>query len=272
VNLWLGGLVIAAAVAVAVLLMLFARRHAPAGGFCTDTDRAAGVFGVLGTFSAVVLAFVIFLAFESYVNAKEKAGQEAVSVTELSHTADHFPSPARAGLQSELICYARSVIGDEWAAMKDERLSPRVERWVDRLDRTIERGTLARTQPAAFQHWLAENAARREGRRGRAAEARPFVPEPLWFVLIVGALSLLGFMCLFADPAERFAVQAAMIGAVAAVVVSGLLVVSFLDRPYEDQTGSIQPVEMARTLELLERDAARTAPPTPALCDAGGRP
>jgi len=98
------------------------------------------------------------------------------------------------------------------------------------------------------------------------------VPEPLWLVLIVGALSLLGFMCLFADPAERFAVQAAMIGAIAAVVVSGLLVVSFLDRPYEGHTGSIRPVEMTRTLELLERDKARTAPTAPVLCDAAGRP
>src|SRR6266545_584512 len=99
--------------------MFFARRRAPEGGFFSDLDRAAGVFGVLGTSFAVLLAFVIFVAFESYVEAKDKAGQEAVAVLELYHTAKLFPSPVRETLDGELACYARSVIDDEWPTMKD---------------------------------------------------------------------------------------------------------------------------------------------------------
>jgi hypothetical protein len=252
--------------------MLLARRRAPVGGWFTDTDRAAGVFGVLGTFFAVVLAFVIFLAFESYVNAKDKAGQEAVAVTELSHTATQFPSPERERIHSELICYARSVVDDEWVTMREQRLSDLVEIWVGRLDNTVERSAIERRQPIAFEHWLDVSAARREGRRGRVAEARPFVPTPLWLVLVVGAVLLLGFVCLFADRAEPFWLQAATIGAIAAIVASGLLVVGFLDRPYENQTGSITPVEMRRTLELLESDRDRAASQAPVPCDPRGRP
>jgi hypothetical protein len=272
VNLWLGGAVVGFAISCAVVLMALVRRRAPAGGFFTDTDRAAGVFGVLGTFFAVVLAFVIFLAFESYVTAKEKAGQEAVSVTDLSHTARNFPSPAPEQLQTELICYARAVIDDEWPAMKDQRLSSIVQGWVDRIDATVARGGYERAHPVAFGHWLVDNAARREGRRGRAAEARRFVPTPLWLVLTVGAVLLVGFMCLFADPREPLAVQAAMIAAITAVVVSGLLVVRFLDRPYENQSGSIKPVEMRQTLELLDREQQQMRIKARIPCDAGGRP
>jgi presenilin-like A22 family membrane protease len=70
--------IIASAVAMAVTLMLLVRRFvAPAGGFFADSDRAAGVFGVTGTGFAVLLAFVVFLAFSSYDRARDKASREA---------------------------------------------------------------------------------------------------------------------------------------------------------------------------------------------------
>ncbi|MGI8885299.1 MAG: hypothetical protein ACR2G9_00040 [Gaiellaceae bacterium] len=42
--------------AASVVLPLFIRRSAPAGGFFTDSDRAAGVLGAAGTGFAVLLA------------------------------------------------------------------------------------------------------------------------------------------------------------------------------------------------------------------------
>jgi hypothetical protein len=37
-----------------------------------------------------------------------------------------FDAAAEEGLRSELICYARSVIVDEWQTMQDQQASPRV--------------------------------------------------------------------------------------------------------------------------------------------------
>jgi hypothetical protein len=45
-----------------------------------------------------------------------------------------------------------------------------------------------------------------------------------------------------------------MAAAIAIIVVSGLVLVRFLDRPYEDKSGSIKPTAMARTLAQMERD------------------
>jgi hypothetical protein len=100
VPLWLALLIVAAAVAVSIAAKLVVRRVAPRGGFFTDSDRAAGVFGVLGTSFAVLLAFVIFLAFESFGNAREKAGQEAVAVAELFQTAQLFAPRQRRQLHA----------------------------------------------------------------------------------------------------------------------------------------------------------------------------
>ena len=58
-------LVTAAAVAISVTALLLVRRQAPEGGYFTDGDRAAGVFGVLATGFSVLLGFIVFLAFAS---------------------------------------------------------------------------------------------------------------------------------------------------------------------------------------------------------------
>ena len=125
-------------------------------------------------------------------------------------------------------------------------------------------------EATAFGHWLEQSAERREGRRGRLAEAKPFVPGPLWFALVVGAVVLVSFMAFFADPREPFFVQAMMIGTITAVVVTGLLVIRFLDRPYEDRTGSIRPEAMSQTVESIDHMALRFGRP-PAPCDQRGR-
>ena len=123
----------------------------------------------------------------------------------------------------------------------------------------------------AYGHWFDQDAERREGRRGRLAEAQPFVPPLLWLVLGLGAGLVVGYMLMFADPREHFGVQAMMSGAVTAIVVSGLLIVGFLDTPYDDRSGSIRPTEMERTLKLIEQTRAPSLAALQIPCDVMGR-
>ena len=75
--------------------MLFVRRTAPAGSYFEDGDRAAGVFGVLATGFAVLLGFVVFLAFESYDTSRSGAEAEAQTVALQFQTAQLLPVAAR---------------------------------------------------------------------------------------------------------------------------------------------------------------------------------
>jgi hypothetical protein len=61
-------------------------------------------------------------------------------------------------------------------------------------------------------------------------------------------------VALFADREEAAVTQAAMAATVAIIVVSGLVLVRFLDKPYEDKSGSIKPTAMERTLAEMERE------------------
>ena len=70
-------LIVVAATGIAITAMLWVRRKAPDGSYFNDGDRAAGVFGVLATGFAVLLGFVVFLAFTSYDSARAGAESEA---------------------------------------------------------------------------------------------------------------------------------------------------------------------------------------------------
>src|SRR5215203_3433990 len=97
--------------------MLLVRRRAPDGSYFHDGDRAAGVFGVLATGFAILLGFVVFLAFTSYDAARAGAEEEALTVAQQVETAQFFPSPKAGELTGELVCYARSVAGVQWELM-----------------------------------------------------------------------------------------------------------------------------------------------------------
>jgi hypothetical protein len=273
-NAFLAIAIIVVAVAVTVTLMLLVRRFAaPAGGFFTDADRAAGVFGVTGTGFAVLLAFVIFLSFSSYDRAREKASVEAVAITQLYRTARLFPPETRRELHGDLICYARAVVDDEWKTMRDGHASPIVDGWLARIEHTVDGIQLnGEKQRVAYDAWFQQAAERREGRRGRLAEAEPLVPALVWLALFLGGALIITYMCFYADPAEPAFVQALMMGAVTTMVVAGLLVVRFLDRPYNGASGSIKPTVMRMTLRGMEETSRATGMGAARLCDERGRP
>ena len=91
----LGALIVFGASAGMIAAILRVRRRAPDGGYFNDGDRAAGVFGVLATGFALLLGFVIFLAFTKYDGSRAGAEAEALPVIQLFETAQLMPPDAR---------------------------------------------------------------------------------------------------------------------------------------------------------------------------------
>jgi hypothetical protein len=269
VNLWLLGAIVAVAATAAVGLIYLVRRRSKADHFFIEIERGAGIFAFLGTAFAVILAFVVLAAFQSFNDAKSGAEGEATTVLEISRTAQFFPPAERDPLEGVLICYGRAVINDEWPAMKDGNRSSVVQRWVNAFQgglKQLEPETEA--QKAAFLQLLGQQDKRTDDRRTRLAEANRTIPAPVWFFLGLGAFITIGFALFFADRREAFIVQASLIAAIAAFVVSGLLLVWFLDHPYENSSGSIKPDEMERELAIVQGEHRDIAPP----CDEDGHP
>ena len=71
VRIWVAALVLVLVVTAAITIKLLVRRRAPVGGWFSDSSRSAGTLSVIGTMFAVMLAFVILLALQSYQRARE---------------------------------------------------------------------------------------------------------------------------------------------------------------------------------------------------------
>src|SRR4029079_4186664 len=128
-NLGFAALIVAGVTAIAIGAMLLVRRRAPEGSYFADGDRAAGVFGVLATGLAVLLGFVVFLALESFATALSGAKAEAEIVAEQFETAQLMPAAVRGDFSGELVCYARSVVHQEWPRMESGSLGDSYNPW-----------------------------------------------------------------------------------------------------------------------------------------------
>src|SRR5205814_10071045 len=136
-KLFRAALIVVRVAVVATAAMLIVRRRAPEGSYFEDGDRAAGVFGVLATGFAVLLGFVVFLAFESFDTSRSGAVSEAQIIAEEFETAQLMPAAVRGRFSGELICYGRSVVHEEWPQMESGTLGAGHNPWGLAMFRTL---------------------------------------------------------------------------------------------------------------------------------------
>jgi hypothetical protein len=268
----LGALIVLGASSIMIVAILLVRRRAPEGGYFNDGDRASGVFGVLATGFALLLGFVIFLAFTKYDGSRAGAEAEALAVIQLFETAQLMPPDVSSELAGEVECYARSVVNLEWPAMETGRGSDAINPWglsMLRTLQTVEPETAA--EQSAYDSWLAQTNAREEARRDRLHAADGVVPLPVWIVLLLSAVLVLGYLLFFADSGERAVVQALLAGSVTAVIVASLLVLSSLNRPYNQDLGGIRPAAMQRSLEIIGSARIALSLDEQSACDVAGQ-
>jgi hypothetical protein len=265
-------LVVALAVGVTVSALLFVRRRAPDGSFFADGDRAAGFFGVLATGFSVLLGLIVFLAFTSYDQSRSGAETEALLVAQQFETAQFFPVAVRQRLGNQLICYARSVVHQEWPRMRSGTQGD-INPWGVAMFRTLLiTNPKTVVEQTAYDKWLDRRADREVARLDRIHGAEGVVPAPLWLVLFFIAGVICVFMLLFADSGERAFVQAVLIGSVVAVIGVTLFLIRFLDNPLQAGYGALKPVAMERTLGLLARERRLVGQSGPLPCNESGAP
>jgi Protein of unknown function (DUF4239) len=267
VNLAVGTLILLGAIALAFALVALVRR----GGrpVLADPTRGTPMTTVAGTSNAVLLAFVILAAFQTYNSARAGAATEANTVLDMTRTAALFPTAQRDRLQSEFVCYGRAVVNEEWPAMRNGHSSPLVDYWVASYRDEFGRLTVrSPRQQGAFQDLLAQDATRTSGRQQRLSDDTPTVPTPLWLALVFVGCAAVALQLGMVAPQERLIVQGLQVGAVAAIVATGLLVINFLDHPYTTHIGGIEPSAMRNTLAMVRNLEPSLHPG----CSQSGRP
>ena len=272
-NIVWAALIVAAAAGAAVAVMLLVRRRAPEGSYFADSDRAAGIFGVIATGFSVLLGFLIFLGFESYDASRSGAETEALTVAQQIQTAQGLPAEVSAELTGELVCYARSVIHDEWKRMQNGTLGENINPWGVAMFQTLQGVDLGSPQQeASYGKWLDQTSDRELARQDRIHGASGLMPTPLWIALFFISAVVLVYLLGFADSSERAWVQGMFMGGVVSVIVTMLLLLAFLDDPYRGDVGALEPAAMERTVLLIDRQLAALGGDVTIPCDDSGIP
>jgi len=272
-NIVWSALIVVVTTGLAVAVMLLVRRHAPEGSRFKAAERASGVFVVLATGFSVLLGCVVVLAFESYDQSRSGAETEALVLSQQVETAQFLSAPVARTLTGELVCYGRSVVHLEWPRMESGVQGDAINPWGVRLFRTFK--TVRPQTPseeAAYGKWFDQTSDREAARIERIHGATGVVPTPLWLVLALISGVVFLFMLFFADSGEGAATQSVLMGAVAVIVVSMLLLVAFLNRPFQDGVGGVRPVAMERTLRIVDQALLAVGGQVKLPCDASGNP
>jgi hypothetical protein len=256
-----------------ITAMLLVRRRAPEGSYFTDGDRASGVFGVLAGGFAIFAGFIILLAFTTYDQSRSGAEAEAITVIQQVESAELFPPAVRHRLTGELVCYARSVVHQEWPQMQEGKGGETINPWGAALFQTL-RVTDPKTaiEQAAFGKYLDQRSDRENGRNDRLHGAEGIIPTSIWLILILIAGVVFVYMLFFADSGEGALSQAMLMGSATTVIVLTLAAINALDNPYRDGLGQIKPVAMERTLRIVDAERAIVNDRAPVPCDARGAP
>jgi hypothetical protein len=271
-GVWVSTAIIVVGAEICALALILVRRFRQERPNRYHKSPIAGdVFGVIGTGFAVILAFVVFGTFESYARARDDIGIESVATRQMYSLAPFFRAANRDQLQGDLICYGRSVIHLEWPLMATGTSSPVVDGWVDQLDRAMVATPVATNKEIeTFNTWYAREPERQEGRRGRLAEAAPYVPPFVWAILVLLFVVVIGYEIVFANPKTPLIPQVIGVSAVAATMLAGIVVVYVLDAPFADRGAQLSPFRMQATVATMEASYMGARGTIP--CDASGQP
>jgi hypothetical protein len=264
-------LILVVANAVTITAMLLVRRRAPEGSYFTDGDRASGVFGVLAGGFAIFAGFIIFLAFTTYDQSRSGAEAEAITLVQQVESAELFPPAVRHRLTGQLVCYARSVVHQEWPQMVAGKAGDTINPWGAALFQTLRvADPKTAIEQTAYGKYLDQRSDRENGRNDRLHGAEGIIPTSIWLVLILIAGVVFAYMLFFADSAEGALSQAMLMGSATTVIVLTLAAINALDNPYRAGLGQIKPVAMERSLRILAAERTIVNDREPVPCDARG--
>lgn len=249
---------VALVVGVSLAGLVAIREFVPPQMLRDTSDVVGNYLQTLGTIYAVLQAFVVFVVWSQFNDARALVEREANDVSDLFRTTQGLPEPLRTRMRDQLGRYVEGVLVDEWPAMAAHDLAT-----LDRQTVTLEAAfaELRAYEPtgdrevALYSHTHERFNELFDVRTLRLTAACTRVPFGLRALLVTGAGLVIGSMYLFA--VESFAIHAIITGATAGAIAHVLYVVDDLDDCFSgDFVVPRQPFERTRRLFAQSAEGA----------------
>jgi Protein of unknown function (DUF4239) len=218
--------------AVAVVGFRIALRYRPAVRDDQHNDVYGVYFSMVGLLYAILLAFVVVVAWEQFNSAEESTHTEVTRLSNLFRDAEPLPPDNRDRIQGALVAYVQSVVDREYDAMADGEsdgltMAAYENVWSSFYDTRVEGDGPAATFYDAAVGRLNELG---EARRLRILASQSTIPAPLWVLLIGGGLFTIAWLCPFYMADTR--IQTWALGTVGAFTGFVLFLIYALQHPF----------------------------------------
>ena len=244
------------------------------------SGHASVVFGFIGTIYAIVVGFLMVFQFQTFQNAKDQIAVEASAVRNLDLLSVAYSDAVRADIQHALVCYADSVVLQDWPAMAKGKADPRTDQAVEVLYSTYGSIDQDIGKPGLQNQNLVSSsrisykvlADRGEARSARLLVADQDLPMLVWLFVLSGAGILIGLTYFFLG-AETAVTRAVLVGVVAGTMAMLLPILIFLDNPFDENLpGDLKPKEIAQAADYVRSRSVDQAsidkPCLPATADS----
>jgi hypothetical protein len=227
-----GAAIMLLAMAVAVTGYLAADRLVPLSVRQSHNEVAGFIYAFIGPLYAILLAFVVFVVWGYFEEARSAAATEATDLYRIYSISRSMGSDFSGQVQQAALAYASSVVNDEWPAMgrgEAETLTAREKYGI--LRNLIEIYTPTNNREsnlhAAELTNLDDLAA---ARTQRVLKSGDVLHPALWVALLAGALISVGYSYFFGIE-NRFA-HALMVGVLALSISGMLFLIDSIGSPY----------------------------------------
>jgi hypothetical protein len=224
----------AVAVVLSVVLVVVAvwciRRVVPSTRDGFHAEISAPMLGVVAALFGLVLAFVIIIAYQNFLDANSNVSQEADALSSIVRDSAAFPEPGGGNVRRAVGTYVRFVVNDEWPRMHDGTDSD--------LARESLNGIFAafRTLPPRLDdvdRGFYDDSVRQlnnalDARRDRIETATGGLPRDIAILIIFSSIVIVAYAVLVGSPNFWFHV----LGPVAIGVVVAVSLVVLLDLTY----------------------------------------
>jgi hypothetical protein len=224
-TLWVG-----AAILVSLAGLVPARQLIPFEVLAASSDAVGNYLQTIGTIYAVLLAFVVFVVWQQFNDARANVEREANEILDVMRVVKGLPDNVWQPLLKHLRDYVSVVLEDEWPAMArgSKATFEGGTRILDRVSSLL----IAHEPESECHKSLYDEALGRfndlsDARMNRLFSSRLRIPLGLRMLLYTGAAMTVGSMYLLA--VESFAIHATITALLAGAISHVLFLISDLD-------------------------------------------
>ena len=218
--------------AYAVIGFRIALRYRPQDRIEEHNETYGVYFSMVGLLYAILLAFVVVVAWEQFNSAEESTHTEVTRLSNLFRDSEPLPDTDQNRIQNALVVYVQNVIDREYDTMADGESDRPTEEAYEAIWTGFYNVPAGLEGPAASFYDSAVGRLNElgEARRLRILSSQSTIPLPLWILLIGGGLFTIGWLFPFYMGDTR--VQTIALGSVGAFTGFVLFLIYALQHPF----------------------------------------